>query len=365
MRVLHVAGARPNFMKVAPVMAALKQYPEIAQVLVHTGQHYDDAMSKVFFDDLGIPHPDANLEVGSSSQAVQTANIMLAFEPVCLDLKPDVVVVVGDVNSTVACALVASKLGIRVAHVEAGLRSFDWSMPEEINRVVTDRLSDLLFTTESSANENLEREGIAGEKVHFVGNVMIDTLLTHRERASALGMPARFGVGRKGYALATLHRPSNVDAPDSLRPIVDALSRIAESMPVLFPVHPRTRAKLQTFGLLDDMGDVRLIEPVGYLQFLGLMEAAGVVLTDSGGIQEETTVLGVQCLTLRPNTERPVTVEQGTNRLVPIDAETIVETALYSVDGGRKRRRSLPELWDGKAAGRIARVLAGRPGAGA
>jgi UDP-N-acetylglucosamine 2-epimerase (non-hydrolysing) len=326
-------------MKIAPVMAALDGHP-IQQFLIHTGQHYDDHLSKAFFDDLAIPRPDFNLGVGSASHAMQTARIMTAFEPVCSELQPDIVVVVGDVNSTVACALVASKLGVKVAHVEAGLRSFDWAMPEEINRVVTDRLSDLLFTTEPSANENLRREGVPRGKIHFVGNVMIDSLLAHRERASALEMPMRFELDRERYVLTTLHRPSNVDSPESLRPIVNALARIAESMPVVFPVHPRTRRNLETFGLLNNMGDVRLIEPLGYLEFLGLMDAAGVVLTDSGGIQEETTALGIPCLTLRSNTERPITVEQGTNRLVVRDAETIVETALLSVDGERKRPAS-------------------------
>ncbi|UCF21753.1 MAG: UDP-N-acetylglucosamine 2-epimerase (non-hydrolyzing) [Gemmatimonadota bacterium] len=359
-RVLHVAGARPNFMKIAPVMSALRAYPQVSQTLIHTGQHYDEALSKVFFDELELPRPDEDLGVGSGSHAEQTAKVMLAFEGVCLRREPDAVVVVGDVNSTVACSLVAAKLGITLAHVEAGLRSFDWSMPEEINRVVTDRLSDLLFTTERSANENLLAEGTPAQRIHFVGNVMIDTLLAHRRRAAAGAALERFGLAARRYALVTLHRPSNVDSPQSLAPILEGLARVAAEMPVLFPAHPRTRQRLETFGLQDRLGGIRVIDPLGYLDFLALMAEAAIVLTDSGGIQEETTVLGVPCLTLRPNTERPVTLTEGTNQLVALEADAIVDAASQAArerNGVRPPER-VPELWDGSAATRIAQIIA-------
>lgn len=361
-KVMHVAGARPNFMKVAPVMEALRQYPQVCQHLVHTGQHYDDRLSRTFFEELEIPRPDVNLGVGSGTHAAQTARVMQAFEPVCLERRPDVVVVVGDVNSTLACALVAAKLGIGVAHVEAGLRSFDWSMPEEINRVVTDRLSDLLFTTEPSANENLRREGVPPERIHFVGNVMIDTLLRHRARARALRMPDRLGLVPGRFALVTLHRPSNVDSPRTLAPIVAGLERVAAEVPVVFPVHPRTRGTLEAVLAAGGRSSIRRLEPLGYLEFLGLMCDAGVVVTDSGGIQEETTVLGVPCLTVRPNTERPITIEQGTNRLVRAEPRAIADAALAALEGERRDGRRLPELWDGRAAERIARILVERFG---
>jgi UDP-N-acetylglucosamine 2-epimerase (non-hydrolysing) len=346
-------------MKIAPVMAALRRYQEVQQLLIHTGQHYDDALSKVFFEELALPRPDEYLGIGSGSHAEQTARVMMAFEDICLEREPDMVVVVGDVNSTVACSLVAAKLGIKLAHVEAGLRSFDWTMPEEINRVVTDRLADLLFTTERGANENLEREGVARERIHFVGNVMIDTLLQHRQRAPATETLERFDLTARRYALVTLHRPSNVDAPESLAPILDGLARIAEDMPVLFPAHPRTQERLTAFGLRDRLKATRVIEPLGYLEFLGLMAEAAVVLTDSGGIQEETTVLGVPCLTLRRNTERPVTVEEGTNRLVELDSDSIVRASheAYEKRNGVRPPQRTPELWDGHAAERIARIM--------
>lgn len=365
MKVLHVVGARPNFVKIAAIVRELARYPAVSQRLVHTGQHYDDALSRVFFDELEIPRPDVELGVGSASHAVQTARIMIAFEPVCVESKPDLVVVVGDVNSTVACALVAAKLRVPVAHVEAGLRSFDWSMPEEINRVVTDRLSDLLFTTERSANENLAREGFSPERVHFVGNVMIDTLLQHRDRARTRAAYARLGLAPRGYAVVTLHRPSNVDSPDALEPVLEGLARMADHAAVVFPLHPRTRARIEEFGLGELLQQVRCVEPLGYLDFLCLLDQAGVVLTDSGGVQEETTALGVPCLTLRPNTERPVTIEQGTNRLVALSPEAIAEAARSALaawaDGGYPPR-PLPELWDGRAAERIARVIVGPGG---
>ncbi|MEZ4414465.1 MAG: UDP-N-acetylglucosamine 2-epimerase (non-hydrolyzing) [Gemmatimonadota bacterium] len=354
--IIHVAGARPNFMKIAPIVDAFAREGTLRQTLVHTGQHYDSAMSHIFFDELGIPRPDVDLGVGSASHAVQTARIMIEFEKVVLDSHPDLVLVVGDVNSTVACALVAAKLGVPVAHVEAGLRSFDWGMPEEINRVVTDRLSDLLFTTEESGNHNLRAEGVPDERIHFVGNVMIDTLLAHRDRALATGIVQQLGVKPGSYGVVTLHRPSNVDSLETLGPIAEALAHIAKKRPILFPAHPRTRANLERFGLMEALGDVRILAPLGYLEFLGLTAQAGFVLTDSGGIQEETTVLGVPCLTARPNTERPVTVTEGTNRLIEptrdaiLDAVASLENA--PVGGGRQ-----PPLWDGHAAERIVDVV--------
>jgi UDP-N-acetylglucosamine 2-epimerase (non-hydrolysing) len=340
-------------------MEALRAYPEVEQILVHTGQHYDEALSKIFFDQLGIQRPDVDLGVGSGTHAEQTARVMQAFEPICLERQPDLVVVVGDVNSTVACSLVAAKLGISVAHVEAGLRSFDWGMPEEINRVVTDRLSDFLFTTERAANENLKKEGVSEDRIHFVGNVMIDTLLKQLEHVPTLKTLASYDLSERSYALVTLHRPSNVDSPESLEPIVNALADVAETLPVVFPVHPRTQSKLDSFGLRSKLGRVRLIDPLGYQEFLALMSEAAVMLTDSGGIQEETTVLGVPCVTLRLNTERPVTVEQGTNRLVSLEADAIVGAALQATEkrNGSRPLKKAPELWDGKAAERIADVI--------
>lgn len=337
MKVLHVVGARPNFIKIASIMAEMARFPAwFEQVLVHTGQHYDDEMSQVFFDDLEIPQPSVYLGVGSGSHAEQTARIMLAFEPVLLEQKPDLVLVVGDVNSTLACALVAAKLCISVVHVEAGLRSFDRTMPEEINRVLTDQIADFLFTTEKSANENLAHEGIPREKIYFVGNTMIDTLLQHR----------------KQYALLTLHRPSNVDIPEVLTGILDALAEIQVHLPVIFPAHPRTMKQIRKFGLEDKlaaMPNLRVMGPLGYLEFLGLMTNARLVLTDSGGIQEETTVLGIPCLTLRENTERPVTVTRGTNEVVGRDPQQIVAKAIAAL--------CIPELWDGHAAERIVDIL--------
>jgi UDP-N-acetylglucosamine 2-epimerase (non-hydrolysing) len=334
--------------------------------LVHTGQHYDDEMSQVFFDDLNIPRPDVYLGVGSGSHAEQTAKVMLAFELVLLEQRPDLVMVVGDVNSTLACTLVASKAsfgklrtGVPVAHVEAGLRSFDRTMPEEINRVLTDQIADMLFTTERDADENLRREGVAEDKVHFVGNVMIDTLLRHKERALALDVLEKHDVEPGGFALLTLHRPSNADVPEVLSGILDALAEIQALLPILFPAHPRTVKRVQEFGFEDRlaaMRDLRVMEPLGYLEFLNLMANARLVLTDSGGIQEETTILGVPCLTLRENTERPVTVTQGTNRIVGNAPERIVSEALMVLDG-EGRAGCVPELWDGRAAERIVSVI--------
>jgi UDP-N-acetylglucosamine 2-epimerase (non-hydrolysing) len=353
MHILHVVGARPNFMKAAPVLRALASRPGMQQTLVHTGQHYDANMSDVFFEQLGMPAPDVNLEVGSGSHAQQTAQIMSKFEPVILERKPDLVLVYGDVNSTVAAALVCAKLLIRVGHVEAGLRSFDRGMPEEINRIVTDRLSDLLFTPSTDGNENLFHEGVNQARIHFVGNVMIDTLVRMlpmaREQVPA-GLPKR-------YALVTLHRPANVDDLGWLSSMLHTLSDIGEGMAVLFPVHPRTRQRLAE-AHLDGVNDdrVRLMEPLPYLDFLALQTRASVVITDSGGIQEETTFLGVPCLTVRENTERPVTISAGTNVLVGRDPERI-RAGVADVLAGNWRKGSVPELWDGHAAERIAAIL--------
>lgn len=356
MLVLNVVGARPNFMKIAPVVEAMRE-ARLPQYLVHTGQHYDRKMSSLFFEELGIPVPDINLEVGSGSQAVQTAEMLLRFEPVVLDTKPDLVVVVGDVNSTMACTLVAVKLGIPVAHIEAGLRSFDRSMPEEINRLVTDSLSDLLFVSEPSGLDNLRSEGVPNEKVHFVGNVMIDTLLRHRESARKSGVRERLGVdsGRR-YALVTLHRPSNVDDLPRLAGLLCALDELARELPVVFPIHPRTRKNAMDAGFGPELGRLVTTDPLGYLEFLNLMSNAQVVITDSGGVQEETTVLGVPCLTVRENTERPATIACGTNRLVGTDPDVMLRAAREALHGPRPESK-LPALWDGNAARRIVDVL--------
>ncbi len=355
---LCVVGARPNFMKIAPIMAAFAQKP-IAAKLVHTGQHYDPAMSDSFFDQLGIPRPSVNLEVGSASHAVQTADIMRAFEPVLDAERPRAVLVVGDVNSTIACALVAAKKGVAVIHVEAGLRSLDRAMPEEINRVLTDQLSDLLFLTERAALANLQREGIAADRVHFVGNVMIDTLRMHLGRA----VPAARTLGGKpgrGYAVVTLHRPSNVDRKETLRPLLATFAKIAERVDVVFPIHPRTKANAEQFGVADLLArpGIRLLTPQGYLEMLGLTREATVVLTDSGGLQEETTALGVPCITLRENTERPITLSEGTNTLTGPVPESILRCFGEILTSGGKRGR-IPEFWDGRASERIADILRG------
>lgn len=386
MKIINVVGARPNFMKVAPIVDALHSHNQgaparqhIEHLLVHTGQHYDEKMSKFFFDDLGIPKPDVNLEVGSSSHAVQTAEVMKKFEQVCLVEKPSHVLVVGDVNSTIACALVAAKLNIRIIHVEAGLRSFDRGMPEEINRILTDAVSDVLFTTEESGNENLRREGVAAERIFFVGNVMIDTLLKHRAKAAQSTILSRLRLQGKDasarYGVLTLHRPANVDDRKNLQGILEAIAQIAADMPVVFPVHPRTVNRIKDFGLegyfasmpeATAQGDdaprrgIYCIEPLGYLDFLHLMANAGLALTDSGGIQEETTILGVPCVTLRENTERPVTITSGTNVLAGNRTADILKVTESQLNSPRSHR--IPPLWDGKAAERIVEVLAGRCG---
>jgi UDP-N-acetylglucosamine 2-epimerase (non-hydrolysing) len=362
MKIINVAGARPNFMKIAPLMEAFHACPDIDPLLVHTGQHYDERMSDLFFRQLGIPEPDVNLGVGSASHAVQTAEIMKAFEPVVLEHKPDVVLVVGDVNSTIACGLVAVKLGVKLVHVEAGLRSGDRAMPEEINRLLTDAISDLLFCTEKSGVENLRREGVGEEKIHLVGNVMIDTLLKNREKSDASTILDDLGLAAGGYAALTLHRPSNVDDPVVLGRLLDALEVVGRDLPIVFPIHPRTRKNLPALGLqgrVDDMaetGALKLLDPVGYLDFLKLTSSARIVLTDSGGIQEETTILKIPCLTLRENTERPITAEIGSNQVVGADPEKIL-AAYRSVMTEKFRESRIPEKWDGKAAGRIAKIL--------
>jgi UDP-N-acetylglucosamine 2-epimerase (non-hydrolysing) len=359
LKVLNVVGARPNLIKIAPLVEEMRRYPTIQQVLLHTGQHYDDHMSRVFFDDLEIPAPDIYLGVGSGSHAEQTAKVMVAFEKVLLEERPDVLVVVGDVNSTLACAITAAKLWVPVAHIEAGLRSFDRRMPEEINRIVTDALSDLLFTTSRDANENLRHEGVPAERIFFVGNVMIDSLRKHQEQVRELHTPARFGLQSGSYALLTLHRPSNVDIPEVLSGILAALAELQRDIPILFPAHPRTANRLCEFVFLErleTMPDLRVIEPLGYLEFLDVMMHSRLVLTDSGGIQEETTVLGVPCLTLRDNTERPVTITEGTNTLVGSEPARIVAETRRVLAGKGKRGRA-PELWDGRAAHRIVDIL--------
>jgi len=351
--VCSVVGARPNFMKMAPVVAEMRRRG-MQQVFVHTGQHYDRQMSDVFLEELGLPSPDVSLGVGSGSQAVQTGRILMAFEDVCLQKQPSLVVVAGDVNSTLACALAASKLHIPVAHVEAGLRSFDRAMPEEINRVLTDHLADLHFCTESSGVDNLMAEGICSEKVFLVGNCMVDSLWSHLEKAVS-GRPwERFDFREGNFGLVTLHRPSNVDDEETLQEIARALAELSQEMPLLFPAHPRTLDRIKHSHL--SFGATMLVEPMGYLEFLGLMARARLVLTDSGGIQEETTALGIPCMTLRNNTERPVTVKMGTNRLVGTSREGIVSAGLaaWKRNGGSCRT---PELWDGKTAGRIVDVI--------
>ena len=360
MKLVHVVGARPNFMKVAPVHQSIACYPGIRQILVHTGQHYDLNMSDIFFQQLGLPAPDINLEVGSGSHAVQTAQIMMRFEETVLKEKPDLVLVYGDVNSTVAAALVCAKLRIPVAHVEAGLRSFDRTMPEEINRLMTDQIADLLFTPSREGDENLLREGVAPGKIHFVGNVMIDTLVRLLPAAETLWpqLASSLNLSAHGYGLVTLHRPSNVDEPQMLAAILETLGEISGRLPILFPIHPRTRNRIREAKLdVAINGRLQLIEPIGYLDFLCLQKQARMLITDSGGIQEETTYLGVPCLTVRENTERPVTVSMGTNILVGQDMGRLRKEAAAILEGGAKQG-GVPPLWDGKAGERIAAVLA-------
>jgi UDP-N-acetylglucosamine 2-epimerase (non-hydrolysing) len=355
-KIVHVVGARPNFMKIAPIIGALADYPSGTQRLVHTGQHYDHKMALVFFEELGLPRPDRDLEVGSGSHAEQTAAVMVRFEAVVAEERPDMVVVVGDVNSTLAATLVAAKMGVPVAHVEAGLRSFDLTMPEEINRLVTDRLSTILLVPSPDGVVNLRHEGIAEEAIFVVGNVMIDTLMAHRAAAPWCQVQKDLGVRDRGYAVLTLHRPANVDDPSHLRTLIERLQQVAAHMPIVFPIHPRTARRLEEQGLSGEGGGLRLVDPLGYREFLALMDHAACVLTDSGGIQEETTVLGVPCFTLRDNTERPVTITDGTNTLVGADGRLLPEAIDDLLRTGGKRGR-IPDLWDGHAGRRTAEIL--------
>lgn len=366
MNLTCVVGARPNFMKVAPILEAAASRPGLQTRLVHTGQHYDERMSTLFFQELNMPQPDVYLGVGSGGHASQTARVMLEFDGALNQSPTDVVLVVGDVNSTLACALVAVKRGIRVAHVEAGLRSGDRTMPEEINRILTDQISDYLFTTERDAADNLIREGIPAERIHFVGNVMIDTLFQHRERARQSDILSRLGLTPRTYAVCTLHRPSNVDSRPAAENTLQAVRCVAERLRVVLPLHPRTLAKLGEFHILDELmniPDVQVVEPFGYLDFLALNDGARLVFTDSGGVQEETTALGVPCITFRENTERPITVTEGTNQLVGVQvaavAKAVDDVLLGKFKGGR-----VPELWDGQSAGRIVDILHSSAGSG-
>jgi UDP-N-acetylglucosamine 2-epimerase (non-hydrolysing) len=366
--VLCVVGARPNYMKMAPILRAFREHsPPLPAVLVHTGQHYDPDMNDKLFAGLSLPRPDVNLEVGSASHAVQTAEIMRRFEPVIDQTKAAAVLVVGDVNSTIACALVAAKKDVPVIHVEAGLRSFDRRMPEEINRVLTDQISDLLYTTERAAHDNLAREGIAAERAVFVGNVMIDSLLDNLEHAvpaaesmQRAGADPQMLAHPRGYAVVTLHRPSNVDRRETLEPLLATLRQVSSQMPLIIALHPRTKGNIERFGLthLMQSSSIVALPPQGYLEMLGLMSKAALVLTDSGGIQEETTALAVPCITLRENTERPITIQQGTNTLAGADRDRILSLVDEVLTTGGKRGRR-PELWDGKAARRIAAHLSG------
>jgi UDP-N-acetylglucosamine 2-epimerase (non-hydrolysing) len=359
-KILNVVGARPNFMKIAPIQKRMVEQGGFEPILVHTGQHYDEKMSKYFFNDLELPEPDMYLGVGSGTHAEQTAKIMIEFEKVILQTKPDWVLVVGDVNSTIACSLVASKLHVPVIHVEAGLRSFDRTMPEEINRILTDAISDLLFITEKSGIDNLIKEGISEKKIHFVGNVMIDSLVLNMKKAEKSTILENLGIQKEEYGLITLHRPSNVDDPENLKKIFSIFYKIQKEIPLVFPMHPRTRNNLKKFGLdeqLKGMRNLKVTEPLGYLEFLKLQQNARVIFTDSGGIQEESTFMKIPCLTLRKNTERPITVQLGTNELVGLDEDKIL-TYFGKIMDGNWKKGTIPPLWDGRAANRIVEIIA-------
>lgn len=356
--ILVVAGARPNFMKIAPILRAMSHSKTLRGRLIHTGQHHDENMSGSFFRDLGIQEPERNLQINGGTQSAQTAEIMKAFEPVMLEIKPAAILVVGDVTSTLACSLVAAKNRVQVVHVEAGLRSFDREMPEEINRVLTDQISDILFTTERDGDENLKREGIAPEKIHFVGNVMVDSVEHHAKQAPAAAETlASLGLNIGGpYILLTLHRPSNVDHKDQLQGLIKAVGEISKMTPVIFPAHPRTMASIRKFGLEGLLNDIHVVEPLSYISMLSLMKSAAIVMTDSGGLQEETTALGVQCFTLRENTERWITVKEGTNTVIGTNPDALL-AAYKGFQQGAVKTGSRPELWDGHAAERIVAIL--------
>jgi len=363
-KIINVVGARPNFMKMAPIIEELNKHPQaFNHLLVHTGQHYDEKMNTTFFDDLRMPKPDIDLEIGSGTHAEQTGKIMVAFEQVCYQENPDLVIVVGDVNSTMACAITAKKLGIKVAHVEAGLRSRDMQMPEEINRLCTDIISDFLFTTDRIASQNLLQEGISADKIFFVGNAMIDTLFKHKALAKNLDLRKQLGLKENGYGTLTLHRPANVDNPVILEGILKALNQIAEELPIVFPAHPRTIKMIEKFDLAhylnrgESVEGIWATEPLGYLDFLHLNMSARIVLTDSGGLQEETTVLGVPCITLRHNTERPITCEEGTNQIVGNAPDSILKAVDRVLNNVVIKQPRTPDLWDGKAAERIVHTL--------
>ena len=370
-----VSGARPNFMKIAPLIRALsakrkaQSKKNLSWKIVHTGQHYDDRIFKVFFEDLELPKPDINLGIGSASHTIQTARIMIEFEKVCNEEKPDIVIVVGDVNSTLACSLVAAKLGIKVAHIEAGLRSFDKTMPEEINRIVTDSISDYLFTTCEDANDNLRREGVSEDKIHFVGNVMADTLLSHKDKANKSNILEKLSLAKntyvKDYGVVTLHRPGNVDDRKTFKGILEQLKEISKFIPIIFSAHLRTQKQIESFGIQEyfdyscssnNSHGIRLIDPLGYLDFLKLMSNAKIVFSDSGGIQEETTILGIPCLTIRETTERPVTIIEGTNTLVGTSSDKI-RTCAMNILNGKRKVGQIPTLWDGKSAKRVVNIL--------
>jgi UDP-N-acetylglucosamine 2-epimerase (non-hydrolysing) len=357
-KIISVVGARPNFMKVAPIHRAFREYEkDIRHLICHTGQHYDEKMSKIFFEELELPKPDFYLGVGGGSHAVQTAAIMVEFEKILVAESPDLVIVVGDVNSTIACTLVAKKMNIKVAHVESGLRSFDRGMPEEINRILTDAISDYLFISENSGVDNLLKEGVSPDKIFLVGNVMIDSLVNNSKKIASSTILNILDLKDGDYILTTLHRPSNVDEKDSLSRIIQVLNKYAKKYKIVFPVHPRTRSKMETFGLSGDISpNILLCDPIGYTDFLSLMKHAALILTDSGGIQEETTFLGVQCVTLRNNTERPVTIQMGTNHLIGTDIGK-VDQALQAILGGQIKKGAIPPLWDGQAASRICAKL--------
>jgi len=359
LKIACIAGARPNFMKIAPIFEAIGKYPNLKPILVHTGQHYDYEMSQIFFDEFGIPKPDFHLGVGSGSHAVQTAKIMMAFEETVIPHKPDLILVVGDVNSTLACALVGAKLCIPIAHVEAGVRSHDKTMPEEINRILTDAISDYLFATSENAKLNLQTEGIPNDRIYLVGDVMIDTLLKNKEKFSSTNILDHLGLEKSSYALMTLHRASNVDIMSNLTRILDAIDTIQQRIKIVLPLHPRTRSRIKEFGLEDkvrNMEDMIITEPLGYIEFMGLMIGAKFVLTDSGSMQIETTVLNIPCLTLRENTERPETIIEGTNELVGIDTELIVEKSMDILDG-KGKSGTYSKLLDGHASERIVSVI--------